>query len=176
MGSRALPAGHAMTWQDGRLRIWRWYDLAEQVGPELDSRPAEVVQEEYLALMADSVRLRFRSDVPVGINLSGGLDSSILLGLVQAVQGRDSEVKAFTFTTGDPEYDELPWVQQMLARTRHPLEVCPLRSGGRAGTCVFGSVPPGRAVWRSANARLCLCFRRGAPARRDRAARWPGAR
>ena len=126
-GVCALPAGHAMTWQDGRVRIWRWYDLAEQVGPELDSRPTEVVHEEYLALMADSVRLRFRSDVPVGINLSGGLDSSILLGLVQAVQGRDSEVKAFTFITGDPEYDELPWVQQMLARTRHPLEVCPLR-------------------------------------------------
>jgi asparagine synthase (glutamine-hydrolysing) len=125
-GALSLPAGHAMVWHADRLRIWRWYDLAERVGPELDLRPPAIVREEYLALMAESVKLRFRSDVPVGINLSGGLDSSILLGLVQAVQGLESEVKAFTFTTGDAEYDELPWVQQMLARTRHPLEVCQL--------------------------------------------------
>jgi asparagine synthase (glutamine-hydrolysing) len=127
-GVCTLPAGHAMTWQNGRLRIWRWYDLAERVGPELDSRPTEVVHEEYLALMADSVRLRLRSDVPIGINLSGGLDSSILLRLVQTVQGGEGDVKVFTFITGDPEYDELPWVKQMLAHTRHPLVVCSLRS------------------------------------------------
>ncbi len=80
----------------------------------------------YLALLEDSVRLRFRSDVPVGINLSGGLDSSTLLALVQRVQGEESDVQAFTFVTGDPRYDELPWVEQMLARTRHPLVSCAL--------------------------------------------------
>jgi len=42
------------------------------------------------------------------------------------VQGADSEVRAFTFTTGDPNYDELPWVRQMLDRTRHPSLVCEL--------------------------------------------------
>jgi asparagine synthase (glutamine-hydrolysing) len=35
-------------------------------------------------------------------------------------------VKAFTFITGDPQYDELPWVQQMLARTHHPSIICKL--------------------------------------------------
>lgn len=123
----ALPAGHALSWQDGILKTWRWYDLAERSGPELDCRPLDVVAEEYGSLLADSVRLRFRSDVAVGINLSGGLDSSTLLGLVQAVQGPDSDIKAFTFATGDAEYDELPWVRQMLERTRHPSVVCSLR-------------------------------------------------
>jgi asparagine synthase (glutamine-hydrolysing) len=123
---QSLPAGHAMTWQDGRLHVWCWYDLAERIGPEIDRRPDHVVEEEYLALLAESVRLRFRADVPVGINLSGGLDSSILLGLVQAIPETESDVKAFTFVTGDPRYDELPWVQQMLARTRHPLVICQL--------------------------------------------------
>jgi asparagine synthase (glutamine-hydrolysing) len=46
--------------------------------------------------------------------------------LVQAVQGAESEVKAFTFVTGDERYDELPWVKQMLAKTRHPSVVCRL--------------------------------------------------
>ena len=115
-----LPAGHALSWQAGETRSWQWYDLAARVGPEEDQRPIATVKEEYLALLVESTRLRFRSDVPVGINLSGGLDSSTLLGLVQTVQGAESEAKAFTYVTGDPRYDELPWCQQMLARTRHP--------------------------------------------------------
>src|SRR5436190_11336900 len=123
-GIRSLPPGHALNWQAGRLRIHRWYDLAERVGADWDQRSAETVKEEYLALLRESIRLRLRSDVPIGINLSGGLDSSVLLGLVRLVQGPDSDVKAFTYITGDPEYDELPWVEQMLAHTRHPSIVC----------------------------------------------------
>jgi asparagine synthase (glutamine-hydrolysing) len=119
----SLPAGCCLKWRDGRMTITQWYDLAERT-PELDTRPLTTVREEYLALLKDSVRLRFRADVPVGINLSGGLDSSTLLGLVQAVQGEASDVKAFTFVTGDSNYDELPWVEQMLARTQHPSIKC----------------------------------------------------
>jgi asparagine synthase (glutamine-hydrolysing) len=125
-GIKSLPAGHCLRWKDGVTQIRKWYDLAERVGPECDERPLEVVEEEYRALLVESVRLRFRSDVPVGISLSGGLDSSTLLGLVRAVQGADSDVKAFTFVTGDERYDELPWVRQMLASTNHPLVICPV--------------------------------------------------
>ena len=125
-GIKALPPGHTLVWQDGEVRLSCWYDLAKRVGAEFDERPSAIVEEEYMALLNESVRLRFRSDVPVGINLSGGLDSSTLLGLVQAVQGAESDVKAFTFVTGDSQYDELPWVERMLARTRHPSVVCRL--------------------------------------------------
>jgi asparagine synthase (glutamine-hydrolysing) len=125
-GIRALPAGHAMTWSDGQVRISAWYDLAAAVGPECDGRTDEAVEEEYTNLLRESVALRFRSDVPVGVNLSGGLDSSLLLGLIHEVQGSDSDVKAFTFVTGDPAYDELPWVRRMLETTRHASVACPL--------------------------------------------------
>ncbi|MBL8172209.1 MAG: asparagine synthase (glutamine-hydrolyzing) [Acidobacteria bacterium] len=125
-GVSHLPPGHSLIWQRGELRIKCWYDLAERVGQTEDSRPETTVAEEYFSLLLDSVRLRFRADVPVGINLSGGLDSSTLLGVVHAVQGAESHVRAFTFTCGDPQYDELPWVQQMLAQTQHPLTVCQL--------------------------------------------------
>ena len=124
-GVHALPAGALLRWSGGDPEVRRWYDLAERAGEE-DPRSEQVVIEEYRALLEESVRLRFRSDVAVGINLSGGLDSSTLLSAVHAAQGRDSAVKVFTFTTGDPGYDELPWVQRMIERTRHPLHECRL--------------------------------------------------
>lgn len=123
----SLPPGHRLTWHDGKLRISRWYDLAVSATTDEDARSLLEAEEEYLSLMIESVRLRFRSDVPVGINLSGGLDSSTLLGVVHAAQGADSSVRAFTFVCGDPNYDELPWVEQMLAQTKHPLTVCQLK-------------------------------------------------
>ncbi len=126
-GIRALPAGCVLKWHDGVTAVSRWYDLAAHSGADYDSRPATAVRREYRALIEDSVRLRFRADVPAGVNLSGGLDSSILLGVVQAVQGRDSDVRSFTFATGDERYDELPWVNRMLAATLRPSTVCLLR-------------------------------------------------
>lgn len=121
-----LPSGHWLEWRQNRLKICEWYNLTDRVGIELDNTPVEQVQDKYIGLMKESISLRFRSDVPVGINLSGGLDSSTLLGVVQAIQGTESDVKAFTFITGDPNYDELPWVEQMLAHTQHPLVACEL--------------------------------------------------
>lgn len=125
-GALALPAGHYLLWQDGKTSLHRWYNLAERVGVDFDQRPFERVQEEYLELLTDSVRLRFRSDVPVGINLSGGLDSSTLVGLVKRVLGGGELVKAFTFITNHLDYDELPWVKPMLAQTRYQSITCAL--------------------------------------------------
>lgn len=126
---QSLEAGHSLIWQNGTVTVSRWYDLVQRTGQEFDQRSEADVIEEYFQLLSESTRLRFRSDVPVGINLSGGLDSSALLGLVQQLQGEASEVKAFTFVTGDDRYDELPWVQQMLAQTKHSSIECMLRPG-----------------------------------------------
>lgn len=118
----ALPAGHSLTFEHGRCRVSRWYDFAAATG-EVDTRSDAEVIDEYAQLLRDSVRLRFRADVPVGINLSGGLDSSTLLGVVDSLDDDTRAVTAFTFVTGDDRYDELPWVRQMLAGRRHPLVV-----------------------------------------------------
>ncbi len=125
-GVRSLPPGHALERKDGATRLTCWYRLTDRVDGAWDVRSEAAVAEEYRALLEESVRLRFRADVPVGINLSGGLDSATLLGLVRSVQGAESDVKAFTFVTGSAEYDELHWVREMLRRTRHPSIVCAL--------------------------------------------------
>jgi asparagine synthase (glutamine-hydrolysing) len=127
LGATPLPAGHRLHWHDHELRIEPWYDLASTIvaaGP--DERSAAEVLDEYEALVRESVALRFRSDVPVGISVSGGLDSSTLLALVDALGPDEGAVHAFTFTTGDPAYDELPWVERLLEGTSHPLHECRL--------------------------------------------------
>ncbi len=123
---QTLPGGHCLTWRNDQTKVTQWYDLAERLGDRLDERPLPEVRNEYFELMKESVRLRFRSDVPVGFNLSGGVDSSSLLGLIDEVEGKASDVTAFTFITGDPNYDELPWVKEMLSNTAHPLVVSKL--------------------------------------------------
>jgi asparagine synthase (glutamine-hydrolysing) len=125
-GILSLEPGHVLTWKDGRIETHCWYDLAERTGPELDRRSQDVVHEEYGRLLAESVRLRFRSDVEVGINISGGLDSSALLGLVHQTHGSSDSVKAFTYVSGDERYDELPWVRRMVDQTGHRLLVSPI--------------------------------------------------
>lgn len=112
-----LPAGHLLRWHDGDVTVVRWYDLAERTGDEDDRRPVAVAAAEYRDLLEESVGLRFRSDVPVGVNLSGGLDSATLLGLVR--RRPDEQVVAYTFTTGDERYDETPWVREMLRDVPH---------------------------------------------------------
>lgn len=127
-GIKKLRPGCYMTWQDNKVEIKEWYNLSTRVKKEFDNRSMAEVTEEYNALLHDSIKLRFRADVPVGINLSGGLDSSTLLGLVQDYLGEESDVKAFTFTTGDENYDELPWVREIVETTNHPLIVSQLNS------------------------------------------------
>lgn len=122
-----LPGGHFLKWHGGQLETRQWYRFEERIADTWDSRKEREVKDEYLTLLQESIKFRFRADVPVGINLSGGLDSSILLGLVDQYKGPANELVAFTFATGDARYDELPWAKEMLAHTQHPHEVCYLK-------------------------------------------------
>jgi asparagine synthase (glutamine-hydrolysing) len=57
----------------------------------------------------------------VGFNISGGVDSSLLLALVNQFEEKKN-ISAYTFFTGDDRYDELPWVEKMIAATNNPLK------------------------------------------------------
>ena len=118
-----LPAGHWMTWQEGKLTVTPWYDFVNYISrqPEI---PQDQQEEYILDLLRDAVKLRFRADVPVGFNLSGGLDSSTLLALVSDLFPQDGAIETFTFMTGDDRYDEILWVKQMLQGRPYPLNSC----------------------------------------------------
>lgn len=118
-----LEPGHFIRFKNGNLTNKQWYDFESNVNQLfLVSKDNE---EEYIkALLNDAIHLRFRADVPIGFNLSGGLDSSVLLALIHNQYKDNSSIEAFTFYTNDDRYDELYWVQQMLADKKYPLNKC----------------------------------------------------
>ncbi|MER2603488.1 MAG: asparagine synthase (glutamine-hydrolyzing) [Candidatus Competibacter phosphatis] len=104
-GIRRVPPGHYLSWKDGRIELHRWYDLPERVKTDWpDERSDSVVSEEYHQLLQDSVRIRFRSDVPVGVCLSGGLDSSTLVALLKELFGSAQDIQTYHFACGDAAY------------------------------------------------------------------------
>lgn len=119
-GIAQLPAGHYLQWQNSQISTTRWYHFVERIQSMPALSEKEVV-EAWTSTAMDSIRLRFRSDVPVGFNISGGLDSSLLLALVHRQFPDDRHIQAFSFYTGDERYDELPWVQEMIQMTDFPL-------------------------------------------------------
>jgi asparagine synthase (glutamine-hydrolysing) len=94
-GVRALPAGHTLTWQDGKLRQLRYWDLVddEKAGQrqlpgsdetQTDETHADEAHaaERLQPALEEAVRLQLVSDVPVGVFLSGGIDSSALVSIL----------------------------------------------------------------------------------------------
>lgn len=115
-----LPGGHFLQYSFGKLNIKRWYDFEAEVKKVPAHLNFEEAKETYLNLLMESIALRFRADVPVGFNISGGVDSSLLLALVN-LNDEKHNINAYTFYTGDERYDELPWVEEMIATTKNPL-------------------------------------------------------
>jgi asparagine synthase (glutamine-hydrolysing) len=99
-GIRRLAPGHVLVWEDGRIETRRFWELR----PE----PRDLTEEEWLHLVRETVtaavRRRLVSDVPLGALLSGGIDSTIVVGLMAQESG--DAVKTFTVGVDDRRYDE----------------------------------------------------------------------
>jgi len=106
-GVRKLPPAHCLTFDPaaGDVKVWRYWQLPPP--PAGDCPPADQLLEEYHDLLRDSVRRRLIADVPVGILLSGGVDSSLVTAMAAEVSS--APVKTFTITfPGAGRFDEAP--------------------------------------------------------------------
>lgn len=122
-----LPSGHFLIFKNNKLYIKKWYFFENRVQLLFDR--SDKNEEDYITqLLLKAINLRFRADVPVGFNLSGGLDSSTLLALIDQQNIDKSAVEAFTFVCNDERYDELQWVKSMLNDRPFHLNICPLSS------------------------------------------------
>jgi asparagine synthase (glutamine-hydrolysing) len=115
-GTRKLPAGHVLVWQDGETRVERY---ARPAPAEVrDEHPAELA-EELRGRLRDSVRAHLIADVPVGVLLSGGVDSSLLAAL--AAQESGEAVHTFSIGFEERSFDELDDARSVASMygTRH---------------------------------------------------------
>jgi len=111
-GVQKLPQGHAMTYDltEDRLLVWRYWRLPDHL-PDESVADDELVDElEYL--LEDSVRRQLVADVPMGVLLSGGLDSSLVTAMAARVSSKP--VKTFNVSfPGHGSYDESPFARQV---------------------------------------------------------------
>jgi asparagine synthase (glutamine-hydrolysing) len=102
-GIRKLPPGHTLVYANERVEIRRYFDSVPSDSPL--ATPAEDLARATYDLMRDSVKRTFRADVPVGLLLSGGLDSSLVLALLREVHPA-APLATFTIRNVDPSFDE----------------------------------------------------------------------
>lgn len=122
-GIVSLPGGHWLRWRpDGPLEIRRWW----QLGSQWRAEPAD--PDRFRAVFDDAVRLRLRSDVPLGSLLSGGLDSSAIITTMAALTG----LPPATFSAcGDtPETDERPYMEAVANAVGAKATYFPLQPSG----------------------------------------------
>jgi len=87
-GIRKLPPGHTLVWDERGLRVREYWDLAGHVGPENrpdDPGDGREPRRRFAELLEESVRLRLNSEVPLGVFLSGGLDSTTVLAMMRKI-------------------------------------------------------------------------------------------
>jgi asparagine synthase (glutamine-hydrolysing) len=112
---RLLP-GHSLLWSPARgAVVKRYWDVDFRIDEGLGEERAS---QKLLELLQDSVRLRLRSDVPLGAHLSGGLDSSVVLALARKALP-DAPLKTFTGAFEDgPSFDERGFARKMAAHAK----------------------------------------------------------
>jgi|WetSurMetagenome_2_1015567.scaffolds.fasta_scaffold00255_21 asparagine synthase (glutamine-hydrolysing) len=122
-GLKALRPGHCLQLRpmpSGRpaVRLHSYYDLESRVRrlreAVVDQSPSELTQM-VTERLRDAVAIRLRSDVSMGISLSGGLDSAALAGLLAR---RHHDITGFTFGHPEEPASEGPLVQEMSERTK----------------------------------------------------------
>lgn len=129
---RKLPPGHQAVWEDGRLTVEPYWQPPCEAGtaPAWLAGSGEWSADQWKSklreTLTESVRLRMRSDVPLGAFLSGGVDSTIISGLMQ----EQSERPVLTFSIGFPvkSFDERVFARQAaehLGTEHHELVVEP---------------------------------------------------
>ncbi len=120
---RKLPPGHLLVCERGDIHVRRWWRLAWTPATR---RSDEDAAAELRALLRDTVRAHLLSDVPLGVFLSGGVDSSTIVALMREVSGQ--RIRTFSIGFDEASYDELAGartVAERFATEHHELVVRP---------------------------------------------------
>lgn len=113
-GVKRLLPGHTLTWKDGKLEIKKYWDISFE--PKHKSEPSASVDEqdkkfieEWRDLFTHSVKLRLMADVPLGMFLSGGIDSSAIAAMMSTMV--DEPIKTFSVGFKEREANEFEYAR-----------------------------------------------------------------
>jgi len=124
---KLLPPGHYALWENGRLSLHRYYvHPMERLEPE--NRSLDDFSDELEALLEDAIKIRLIADVPVGLFLSGGIDSSLVAALTKKRVGRD--VSAYCISFDEKGYDESHHARAVAEHLQLPFHVMAASSSG----------------------------------------------
>jgi asparagine synthase (glutamine-hydrolysing) len=112
-GVRKLLPGHLMTVTNGRTEVRRYWDI-RYAPAKTPPRREEDLAEEVAARLKESVRMRLISDVPLGVFLSGGIDSSSVTALMSEVAS--GAVKTYSIGFREKTFDELDYARRIARR------------------------------------------------------------
>lgn len=115
-----LKHGHCVTIRDNKVKIKQWYNIANQL-----NYPTSLSKDEFREELKKSVKLRLRSDVPIGVCLSGGIDSSTLTAIVHTDFGvKDLKTFSAVYEKGNWA-DESPFIDAFKDRLTNMYSVTP---------------------------------------------------
>jgi asparagine synthase (glutamine-hydrolysing) len=103
--ARKLPPGHLLTWRDGAIELSRFARPAPVAAEQVRDGSEEELAQELREVLEDSIRAHLVADVPVGVLLSGGVDSGGITALA-AAQSREP-LKTFSIGFEESGFDEL---------------------------------------------------------------------
>ena len=113
VGVKRLMPGHTLTWRDGDVSIRRYWDVSFEKGAP-EGRTDKAYIAEWGELFKKSVQLRLMADVPLGMFLSGGIDSSAIAGVMSTLV--DEPIKTFSVAFAERQANELEYAR-LVART-----------------------------------------------------------
>lgn len=119
-GIKKLPPGHTLSLEKTSLRTTRYWQYSLEANEEMSE---DQHLDAFRSALEDSVRMRLISDVPLGAYLSGGIDSSTVVGIMSRVSS--TPVKTFSIGFEDASFDELPYARMVAEHlgTEHHEEV-----------------------------------------------------
>ena len=107
VGVKRLLPGHVMTWSDGEVSIRRYWDV--DFSKHTDERDDRTYIKQWSELFRESVRLRLMADVPLGMFLSGGIDSSAIAAVMSGMVSEP--IKTFSVAFAEREANELEYAR-----------------------------------------------------------------
>jgi asparagine synthase (glutamine-hydrolysing) len=140
-GVRRLPPGHALTWENGQIRLERYWQLSFEKSS--DRRTDDALIEEFLHRFRESVQLRLMADVPLGAFLSGGIDSTAITAIMSEMV--DEPIRTFSVAFAEREANELEYAR-LAARAygtdHHEVVLTPERFFGALADLVWHEDEP----------------------------------